>query len=360
MAHRAVLLAAGLLAFGLLFQQLVTLLVAVLITVILAIPLAKSADLLARRGVPRPLGALAGLLVGVAVLAGMLALVIPPFVDQMEEFVDSVPATVENLERSVGHLVGADPTDVGNSVQDFLERYTNNPESLVGPLTSIGLSVVGILGALMFMLLTAYFIAVRPQPLLDGLLALFPPHRREAAEQLTTRLRDAWVGWLQGVLVDMVVTGVLLFAGLSLIGLDFAIFFAVFSALLVVIPYFGAILGAVPVVLFALAESPGTALAALAVYVVVQQVESNVIIPVVMAQRVKLHPALIAIGVILVGQLLGFVGLFVAVPILSGFVILVDELWVKPMEREMGVVAASELEVPGITPAGSPSPGAAP
>jgi predicted PurR-regulated permease PerM len=355
-AYRAVLLAAGLIVFGLLFQKLITLLVAILVTVIISIPLALVADRLERRRIPRPLGAFAALLAGLAVLAGVIALIVPPFIDQAEEFVDEVPATVQDLEELIGDIIGADPTEVGNSIQDFLEGYVDDPETLIDPLTSIGLSVVGVLGALIFMLLTAYFIAVRPQPLIDGLLALFPPARREAVLELTRRLRDAWVGWLQGVLVDMLVTGVLLYIGLTLIGLDFAIFFAVFSALLVVIPYFGAILGAVPVVLFALAESPGTALAALIVYLVVQQIESNMIIPLVMAQRVKLHPALIAIGVVLVGQLFGFIGLFVAVPIISAIVILVDELWVKPLDARKGVVPASELA----TPEGSPDPAAAP
>ena len=352
-AHRAVLLAAGLLVFGLLFQQLVTLLVAVLITVILALPLAVAADRLEAYGVPRTVGALAGLVLGIGTLVLILALVIPPFADQTDDFVEAVPATVEDLEARAGDLLGMNPQEVGENVQEFLQRYTENPESLIGPLASLGLSVVGILGALVFMLITAYYIAVRPQPLVDGMLALFPPERREAAARLIKRVRDAWVGWLQGVLVDMAVTGVLLYAGLMIIGLDFAIFFAVFSALLVVIPYFGAIIGAVPVVLFALADSPTTALLALLVYIVVQQVEGNVIIPLVMAQRVKLHPALIAIGVILVGQLFGFIGLFVAVPILSAIVILADELWVRPMERERGVIAASELEIPGGGPPGS-------
>lgn len=355
-AYRAVFLAAGLIVFGLLFQQLITLLVAILVTVIISIPLALVADRLESRGVPRAAGALAAVLAGLAVLAGVIALIIPPFIDQAEEFVDAVPATVEDLEELVGDLVGADPTEVGSSVQEFLERYVDDPEALIDPITSIGLSVLGVVGALTFMLLTAYFIAVRPRPLVDGLVSLFPPGRRDAVLHLMGRLRDAWVGWLQGVLVDMLLTGVLLYVGLTLIGLDFAIFFAVFSALLVVIPYFGAILGAIPVVLFALADGPGTALAALIVYVVVQQIESNVTIPLVMAQRVKLHPALIAIGVILVGQLFGFVGLFVAVPIISAIVILVDELWVKPLETKKGVVAASELA----TPEGSPGPAAAP
>ena len=72
---------------------------------------------------------------------------------------------------------------------------------------------------------------------------------------------------MQGVVFDMFVTGVLLYIGLTLIGLDFAIVFAVFTALLVVIPYFGAIVGAIPPVLFALTDSPGKALLVLSVYV---------------------------------------------------------------------------------------------
>ena len=112
-----------------------------------------------------------------------------------------------------------------------------------------------------------------------------------------------------------------------------------------------------PSFLFALADSPSKAVLALVVYIVVQQIEGNVIIPLVMAQRVKLHPALIAIGVVLVGQLFGFIGLFVSVPILSAIVILVDELWVKPMEGEQGIETASGREVPALLSAeGLPQP----
>ena len=108
------------------------------------------------------------------------------------------------------------------------------------------------------------------------------------------RVRTAWIGWMEGVAIDMLVTFVLLWIGLTLIGLDFAIFFAVLSALLVVVPYFGAIAGAIPPVLFALTDSPGKAVLALVVVIVVQQLESNVTIPVVMSQRKRMHPALIA------------------------------------------------------------------
>jgi predicted PurR-regulated permease PerM len=151
------------------------------------------------------------------------------------------------------------------------------------------------------------------------------------------RLRDAWVGWMQGVLVDMLITGVLLYIGLELIGLELTVFFAVFSAILVIIPYFGAVLGAIPPTLFALAQGTDTALLTLGVYVLIQQIEGNLTIPLVMANRVRLHPAVVAIGVVIVGQLFGFIGLFVAVPILSVIVIAIDELWVKPTEASSGI-----------------------
>jgi predicted PurR-regulated permease PerM len=174
--------------------------------------------------------------------------------------------------------------------------------------------------------------AVRPEPLVNGLVSLFPPGERDHVRYVLGRLRTSWIGWMEGVGIDMLVTFVLLYLGLTLIGLDFAIFFAVLSALLVVVPYFGAIAGAIPPVLFALTDSPGKALVALGVYVLVQQLESNVTIPIVMSQRTRMHPALIAIGVVVVGQLFGFVGLFVAVPILALIVIVVEEFWVKPVE----------------------------
>jgi predicted PurR-regulated permease PerM len=346
-AYRAVLLAAGLLLFGLLFRQLVTLLLAILITIVFAIPLAAAATRFERRGLPRPIGALIALLGGLAVLALLITLLIPPFIDQTDEFVDAVPGIVDDLEGTYADITGEDASEVGDRVQEFVEKWTDDPERLIGPITSIGLNVAGVLGALVLILITAYYMAIRPEPLVEGLVSLFPPPRRDHARHVLDRVRRSWIGWMEGVIVDMLATFVLTFIGLTVIGLDFAIFFAVLSALLVVVPYFGAIAGAIPPVLFALTDSPGKALLALAVYVLVQQIESNVTIPIVMSQRTRMHPAMIAIGVVVVGQLFGFVGLFVAVPILSLIVIATEEFWVKEIEEIDRDRRLSAIELPG-------------
>jgi predicted PurR-regulated permease PerM len=344
--YRAVLLAAGLLLFGLLFRQLVTLLLAILITVIVAIPLAAIATRLERYKVPRPIGTLIALLGGIGAISLVVYLLIPPFVDQTGQFVDDVPGIVENLEEMYADLTGQNAGEVGDQVQRFVERYTDDPDELIGPITSIGVNLAGILAAIVLILITAYYMAVRPGPLIDGLVRLAPPNRRTHVRHVVDRLRGAWIGWMEGVAIDMVLTFVLLLVALTIIGLDFAIFFAVLSALLVVVPYFGAIAGAIPPTLFALTDSPGKALIVLGAYVLVQQIESNVTIPVVMAQRVRLHPAVVAIGVVVVGQLFGFVGLFVAVPILSLVVIVVEEFWVKPVEEAHADRRPPEIDLP--------------
>jgi predicted PurR-regulated permease PerM len=334
-AYRAVLLAAALVVLGLLFRELLSLLLAVLITVILAVGLAAIAGVLERRlKIPRPVGAFFGLLAGLGFIAGVLALVIPSFVEESQQLGDDAPDIVDSLRARLGDITGAGQDEIAERVQEFIARYTDDPAQLIGPITSIGLGVAGVIAALLLILITAYYIAINPEPLLGGVRRLVPPAHRDRADAVLARLRDSWIGWMQGVIVDIVVSGLLLYLGLSLIGLEFALVFAVLAALLTIIPYFGAIVGGILPTLLALTDSFTKAGLVLVVYVAVQQVQGNITIPLVMSRTVKLHPAVIAIGVLIVAQLFGAVGLIVAVPILSLIVVLVEEVWVVPMERE--------------------------
>jgi predicted PurR-regulated permease PerM len=329
-----VLLAAGLLVLGLLFAELVTLFVAVLITILVAIPITAAATWLEERRVPRPIGALLAMVVLVGVVAGLIAAILPTFIDQANEFIDDVPGIVNDLEREVGDITGDEPEEVSDRIEDYLNGIGDDPERLIGPVTDTVLGLAGALAFTVLGLITAYYIAVRPQPLIDGALSLFPPERRAWALAVGNRIRNAWIGWFKGVIVDMLLNGLMIYIGLSLIGLDFALVFGVLAALLTVVPYFGPIAASLPPILFGLADSPEKALLVAIVFIVVQQIEGNLTIPLVMSQTVRLHPAVIAVGVVIVGQLLGIAGLFVAVPILSLIVIVVDEVWVKPREAQ--------------------------
>lgn len=345
-AFRTVLLVAVLILAALAFRALATLAVAVLATVLIAILLDTAAQRLERRRIPRKIGALLALFFGVAVIAVLLAFIIPPFADQTNNFVNNVPHIANDLQARIHDITGASKSEIGHRAQKFARQYTDHPEKLIGPLTSIGFSVAGVVVGIVLMLIIAYYMAATPEPLLTGVLRLFPPERREHAQFVMGRLRDAWVGWMEGVAVNMLVTGVLVYAGLSLIGLDYALVFAVLSGVFVLIPYYGAFIAGIPPVLFGLADSPGKGLLALVVYVAAHEVEGNLTVPLVMSRTVALHPAVIAIGVLVVGRLMGFAGLFVAVPVLSFVTITIEEFWIKPMEEADRRRAREEIELP--------------
>jgi predicted PurR-regulated permease PerM len=329
-AYRAVALALGLLAAGLLFEELVQIVMLVTITVVIAVPLAASATWMQRWRVPRTVGAVASLLLGVVVTAALLAFVVPTFVSQVNDFVAQLPTTVAHLEHTVNHVLGLRRGTTTRAVTQFVHRYTHHPAVLLGPLATIGVSIATIVGAIVVVVISALYMAISPQPLVNGLVRLFPAPRQGDVLRTLERIRVAWLAWLRGVALDMLVLGGLLFVGMEIIGLQFAAGFAIFSALMTVIPNYGSVISAIPPIAYGLTQSFHLGVLVAIVYVIVNQVEGNVALPLIMGRSVSLHPAVIAVGVLVAGSLFGIVGLLISVPLISLTLILADELWVKP------------------------------
>jgi len=331
--YKAVLLAFALVVGAMIFSALSSLILGLLIVVIVATPLSAFADLLARWHCPRAIGATLGLLLGLATVAGLVALIVPVFTREVNDFVQSLPSIGDSLERRLGRLTGSSPAHVTAQIQHFITSYTHDPGKLLGPVASIGASVAAGVAAVIVILLTSLYTAIHPAPLVNGMIRLFPIPRRPHVHHILMRLRTAYLAWLRGLFVGMVVLGTLTYVGLLIVGLDFAAFFAVFTAVAMIVPYFGALASSIPPILYALTISPQKAILVAIIYVGAHQLESNIIQPLVVARTVKLHPAVVAIGVVAVDQLFGFIGLLIAVPIIATFTILVDELWVKPLEQ---------------------------
>ncbi|HUA72812.1 MAG TPA: AI-2E family transporter [Solirubrobacteraceae bacterium] len=331
--YKAVLLAFGLVIAAMIFQVLTSLVLGVLVVVIIATPLAAFADMLERRHVPRAIGATLGLLLGLGALAGLVALIVPVFTREVNHFAASLPAIGDSLTRRLGRLTGSSPGHITKQIQHFVTDYTRDPSKLLGPVASFGASVAAAVAAIIVVLLTALYTAIHPEPLLGGFIRLFPIPRRPQVHHILLRLRTAYIAWLRGLLTGMVVLGSLTYIGLELVGLPFAAFFAVFTAIAMIVPYFGALASSIPPIALALTISTKEAVLVAIIYIVTHQVESNLIQPLVVARTVKLHPAVVAIGVVAVDRLFGFIGLLIAVPLIATVTVLVDELWIRPLER---------------------------
>jgi predicted PurR-regulated permease PerM len=330
--YRVVLLAFGLLVLVLVFPLIANLLLVLLLVVIVAVPMTAVVDRLERLRIPRALGAPLVLIAVLALLAGAVALLVPVFERQGSRLVESVPSTIDSLRRDLRRATHTPPTTAGQDLKRFIDGYTRHPQRLLGPAESVGAGLAGLITVLVVVAITAVYTSIRPEPLLRGVVRLVPPPRRAHARRILHRLGRAYLDWLRGLAIGMVVLWVVTYAGLLIVGLPYAVVFATLTAVAMVVPYYGALVSSIPPILVALTISPGKAVVVAAIYVAAHQLEGHIIEPLVMARAVQLHPAMVAIGVILVERLFGIAGLIVAVPILVTFKILVEELWVRPIE----------------------------
>lgn len=341
--YRAVLLGAGLAVAALLVHELATLILAVVIAVIIALPLAVAAAQAERRGAPRALGAVLALVLIAGALTGLGIVLVPAFVHQVNDFTARLPSILSGVQRQLGHLGALHVRNLSAQVKHFVDGYLQHPQRLIGPLGAVSNAAFVIVVGLVVVAVSAFAMAVRPAPLLAFLMRVTPATHRGRLGEVLARIRTAWLGWMTAVVIDMVVLGSLLWAGMAIVGLPFAIGFATFSALMTVIPNYGSVISAVPPILAALSQSPTKAVLVLIVYLVVNQIEGNLILPLIMARTVDMHPAVVSIGLLVMAALFGVIGVFIAIPLLSLFMILVQALWIEPQEA----AARSTVIAPG-------------
>jgi predicted PurR-regulated permease PerM len=121
--------------------------------------------------------------------------------------------------------------------------------------------------------------------------------------------------WVRGELMLMTFVGVLSFIGLTLLHVDFALPLAILAGLLELIPMIGPTVSAVPAILVALSSSPFLALSVIALYVVVQQVENNILVPIIMKKSVGFAPIITILALMIGGRLAGIAGAVLSIPV---------------------------------------------
>jgi predicted PurR-regulated permease PerM len=135
--------------------------------------------------------------------------------------------------------------------------------------------------------------------------------------------------WVRGQLILMLVVGIFVYIGLLILRVDFALPLALVAALLEIVPNIGPVIAAIPAILIGLATSPLLALSVIALYIIVQQTEGNIIVPFVMKKSVGLSPLITIIALMVGGKLAGIMGAILAVPLLLVCQVLVSKLFIE-------------------------------
>jgi predicted PurR-regulated permease PerM len=175
--------------------------------------------------------------------------------------------------------------------------------------------VLGWLANIALIIVMGIYLAADPQTYVDGTIRLLPPSRRKRARQIINEAGADLRKWLIAMTLDMLFLGTLVGVGLYMIGVPVAFALGILSGLSVFVPYIGPIVATVPGLLIALSVSPTLALSAAAVYIVSQQLEGNIALPLLQRWTVSMPPALSLLAIVAFGLLFGVWGVLLATPL---------------------------------------------
>lgn len=216
----------------------------------------------------------------------------------------------------------------GQAAIETFKQGTGNGEALSN-LSAIAGAALGGLGNLLLILFAGIYFALDPKLYRNGALRLLPPARRPQVGQALDDAGIALRKWLSAQLLVMAAVGTLTGIGLALLGVPLALTLGLLMGLLEFVPLVGPIAASVPGLLLAFAIGPEIALYAALIYIAVQQVESNLITPLVQRWAVELPPVVALLSIVACGLLFGVLGVIFATPIAVVVMALVQHLYVE-------------------------------
>lgn len=270
-------------------------------------------------------------IVGLAMNAG------PQVTQQMRQLIAALPEAWRQVmawlgNSTLGNLLIDQVSEGGRAAvtgSDAARASASTFSGILGFLRGTLNAATGSIANLVLILTVAIFLAVNPGPYVEGALSLVPISQRPRAAAILKELGDKLWSWLAGQSLDMLVVAVMSGFGLWMLGIPLALALGIIAGLTNVIPYIGPFLGGTPAVLFALTQGPRDALYVLILYIVIQQLEGNVIMPLIQRRAAGLPPVMTIFGVIAFGVLFGLPGLLVAAPLMVVAMVLVQRLYIE-------------------------------
>ncbi len=301
---------------------------------LLAVALSAPVEALYRRKVPRPVAVILIVLVVLAVLGVAGYLLYPTLAKQVSQLVSSLPDAFSQLvdrTRALANRFGIRLSGGGGGVSP--QTLAKAARRVLGGLLGLFGGLTSFFTGLLVVLFVPLYLAALPGPVTGWVVRLFPPDRRDKTREVLSKSRENLLDWLGGRLFSMLVVGLLSTAALYLIGIPGALLLGIFSGLVAFVPIIGSIAGVIPPLILAFAGNPLDTLWVVLAYVAIQQIESNLLTPLVMQRAVSLHPVVVIASVTVAGAAFGILGAFLAVPASVVAGVLVEELWFERLEK---------------------------
>lgn len=335
--------------------------------VLFGVALAAGVDRLERRRVPRGVGAVLIVLGVLGILVGIGAATAPSITGQLRELKTQLPEAIGKIQRWVRDRqegvslvlkqVAPAPADTGRT--DGRQAGAEEPSGQQAgkqPSPGQGLgeqvggiaqhlfgffsSTVAVLGSVVLIIFVAVFVAIDARTYQRGLMHLFPHEARPRAREVLGATGMMLRRWLFTQFISMVVVGVFTAGVLLILNVKAAIALGIIAGILEFIPIAGPIIASIPAIAMGFLDGPEKALYVTLAYVVIQQLESNLLYPLLMKKGLDLPPVLTIFTQGVLAIVFGFMGLLVAVPMLAAAMVPIKMLYVRD-------VVGDDVKLPG-------------
>ena len=333
-----------LVTLGLLFVWAVRDIIAmVFVAWVLASALAPWVDRLQRWHIPRALGILSVYVAAGAVITVVIVLLVPPVSSELSSIAHNFPAYYEPIRDNLNSL-RATGEEIGllNSIQQALDNTVRNVVNLTSGLYEAVASLFGGLITAIGILVIAFYMTIEEDGIKSFIRSVTPASYQPYVIHKLTQIQKRLSSWLWGQLLLMCFIGTLTGVALWILGVPYALVLGILAGMLEFIPIIGPTVAAIPAVFFAFSdylEAPYKPFIVIIMFIVIQQVENQLLVPRVMKRAVGLNPIVVIIALLVGVKLGGFIGLVLAVPFVAILDVFVSD-FIADKQREQNRLEA--------------------
>jgi predicted PurR-regulated permease PerM len=327
------------------------------VAVFLGTALGPAVDFFAQRRVPR---VAAILLVYALILAGIFGvglLIVPPIASQVQQLSKDAPRYLDDLRRNPQFRRYDEKYGITAKLTEQARNLPSRLSDAAGALQAVTVGVFGAVVQLVTVLTIVFFLLLDGARLTDFGFRLLRPELQDRYRSLADDMYHATAGYVAGNLIISLMAGTTTYVTLALLGVPFAIPLALLMAFLDLIPMVGATIGGVVVGLVTLfIDFPTATLVWAAVFLLYQQLENNVLQPIVYRRTVNVAPLMVIVAVLIGAALLGVLGALVAIPVAAAIQIFARDAWRLRQGRQEPPGAGPPPPEPGDPPPPDPAP----
>jgi len=270
----------------------------------------------------------------------LLILILPPFIEQFELLISSLPSVWETVNPILDNIYSeyVEGTFIVPIFNDIVSNYSNFSSDIVNNFLVVFSNVFVVGLQIIFVIFLTILFLLNPSQYRHYLLKLYPSFYRRRASEIFDKSEVAIVSWLSGILLNCLFIGALSGIGLLVLQVKLVLVHALLAGLLNFIPNIGPTASVIFPVTIALLDSPWKIVAILIWYFIIQTIESYWLTPKVMAEKVSLLPAVTLFAQIFFAQIFGIIGLLLALPLTVVIKTWVEELLFKDILDQWTVV----------------------